>query len=66
MYAMVRNVAVAPASSVEKDDPRSLIWKNFPMNELSTLSFIASMNFMLVGAERMGMAFVLEVVLARR
>ena len=51
MYAMVRNVAVAPASSVEKVDPRSLIWKNFPMNELSTLSFIAWMNFMLVGAD---------------
>ena len=48
IYAMVRNVAVAPASSVENDDPRSLIWKNFPMKELSTRSFIASMNFILL------------------
>ncbi len=48
---MVRNVAEAPASSVEKDDPRSLSSKYFPMKEPSTFSLIDSMNFIFILAD---------------
>ena len=46
MYAMVRKVAVAPASSVENLAPRSSNLKNLPMKEPPILSLMESRHFM--------------------